>query len=95
MASDRILREKVAWGITGSGDNIDEILKVMKEANDRYIDVEVRVYVSKAGEQVLKMYSIFNDLQDRFTKVKVEKNSNTPFLVGELQTRRARARSPM
>ena len=83
IASDRILKKKVAWGITGSGDDIDEIMKVMKEANTRHGDVEVRVYVSKAGEQVLKMYSVFNDLQKHFTKVKVEKNSNTPFLVGE------------
>jgi archaeoflavoprotein AfpA len=88
MVSGRILKKKVAWGITGSGDDIDEIIKVMKEANARHGDVEVRAYVSKAGEQVLKMYSIFNVLQKHFTRVKVEKNSNTPFLVGELQTKK-------
>ena len=88
MTSDTIFKRKVAWGITGSGDNIDEILKVMKEADVEYGDVEIRVYVSRAGEQVLKMYSIFTDLQNNFTRVRVEKNSNTPFLAAWMQVRK-------
>ena len=76
----------MAWGITGSGDEIKEILDKMIDLRDKFRDVDIRVYVSKAGEQVLRMYSIFDDLQAAFPVVKVEKNSNIPFLIGELQS---------
>ena len=79
---------KVAWGITGSGDNIQEIMYSMKEADRRFEDVEIRAYVSKAGEQVLRMYLLWDELVTSFSKVKVEKSSNVPFLAGELQSGR-------
>ena len=79
---------KVAWGITGSGDNIQEIIHSMKEADRRFDDVEIRAYVSKAGEQVLRMYLLWDELRTSFSKVKVEKSANVPFLAGELQSGR-------
>lgn len=60
----------------------------MRKACIEFRDVEIMVYISKAGEQVLKMYSILDVLTSYFKKVRVEKNSNTPFLVGELQTKK-------
>lgn len=53
-AEDRTM--KVAWGITGSGDDIKQILDTMKRVKERYNKVDIRVYVSKSGEQVLRMY---------------------------------------
>ena len=62
-------------GITGSGDRIVETVDVMKELQKRYDDVmEIRVFVSKAGEQVIKYYKLFNDLEKNFDKVWVEIN---------------------
>ncbi|MGD0954249.1 MAG: archaeoflavoprotein AfpA [Methanotrichaceae archaeon] len=82
-------RRKVAWGITGSGDRIAETVEVMKELQKRYDDVmEIRVFVSKAGEQVIKYYKLFNDLEKNFDKVWVEINSNSPFLASQLQVKR-------
>lgn len=86
MSPSISLKNKVVWAITGSGDEINEILDTMIDLGDKFRDVEIRVYVSKAGEQVLRMYSIFDDLQAAFPVVKVEKNSNIPFLIGELQS---------
>jgi archaeoflavoprotein AfpA len=77
---------KVAWGITGSGDDIKQILDTMKHVKERYDQVDIRVYVSKSGEQVLRMYFLWDELTSSFNKVQVEKSPNTPFLAGELQS---------
>jgi archaeoflavoprotein AfpA len=82
-------RKKIAWGITGSGDRIVETVEVMKKIQKEYEDVlDVRVFVSKAGEQVIKYYKLFNDLEKNFDKVWVEINANSPFLAGQLQVKR-------
>lgn len=82
-------RKKIAWGITGSGDRIVETVEVMKEIQKQYNDrLDIRVFVSKAGEQVIKYYKLFNDLEKNFDKVWVEINANSPFLAGQLQVKR-------
>jgi archaeoflavoprotein AfpA len=82
-------KKKIAWGITGSGDRIVETVDAMIELQNQYDDVvDVRVFVSKAGEQVIKYYKLFNTLEKCFDKVWVEINSNSPFLAGQLQTKR-------
>jgi archaeoflavoprotein AfpA len=82
-------RKKIAWGITGSGDRIVETVEVMKRLSKQYDDVvDIRVFVSKAGDQVIKYYKLFNDLEKYFDKVWVEINANAPFLAGQLQVKR-------
>ncbi|NPV61535.1 MAG: archaeoflavoprotein AfpA [Methanotrichaceae archaeon] len=82
-------KKKIAWGITGSGDRIVETVEVLKELQKQYEDaLDIRVFVSRAGEQVIKYYKLFNDLEKNFDKVWVEINANSPFLAGQLQVRR-------
>jgi archaeoflavoprotein AfpA len=82
-------KRKIAWGITGSGDRIVETVEVMKELQKQYSEVvDVRVFVSKAGEQVIKYYKLFNTLEKHFDKVWIEINANSPFLAGQLQVKR-------
>jgi len=82
-------KKKIAWGITGSGDRIVETVEVLKELQKQYEDtVDVRIFVSRAGEQVIKYYKLFNDLEKHFDKVWVEINANSPFLAGQLQVKR-------
>jgi archaeoflavoprotein AfpA len=82
-------KKKIAWGITGSGDRIVETVEVMLELQKAYNDlVDVRVFVSRAGEQVIKYYKLFNTLEKNFDKVWVEINANSPFLAGQLQVKR-------
>ena len=76
---------KIAWGITGAGDKMKETfeaVKALKEAHGD--DLEVEVFLSKAGEQVVKYYRIKEGLED-IGKVWVEKNANSPFLAARLQ----------
>jgi archaeoflavoprotein AfpA len=82
-------KRRIAWGITGSGDRITETVRTMIDLQKQYDDVaDVRVFVSKAGEQVIKYYKLFNDLEKNFDKVWVEINANSPFLAGQLQLKR-------
>ena len=75
---------RLVWGITGSGDRIQEILDVMESIQNQP-DVKVTVLVSKAGEQMLRWYKLWDQLCTVFPKVKKEVNSNTPFIAGPLQ----------
>ena len=80
-------KRRVAWGITGSGDRILEVLDVMKQIRKEYKnEVRITVYLSKAGELVVKYYRIFKDIQEEFDKIRVEINSNIPTLAVQLQS---------
>ena len=82
-------KRKVAWGITGSGDKLEETIEVMKGIMRKYQEkMDVRIYLSKAGVKVLKYYGLIDDLEKNFGKLHVEKDSNTPFLAGALQMRK-------
>ena len=84
-----VKKRKVAWGITGAGDKIAEILEVMKDLKKQSEGVvEIDVYVSKAADTVLKFYKLVDDLKENFPKVQVELNSNSPFLAAWLQMRK-------
>jgi flavoprotein len=79
-------KKKIAWGITGAGDKILKTLEIMKKIKEQYQDrVEIEVYVSKSGDQVIKYYGISNDLETHFDNIWVEINANSPFLAGNIQ----------
>jgi archaeoflavoprotein AfpA len=80
-------KRKIAWGITGSGDRLVETVEIMKEAKKKYQDdVDIVVYLSKAGHKVVKYYKLVDDLKENFDKISVEIDANSPFLAGQLQT---------
>jgi archaeoflavoprotein AfpA len=85
----KVKKRKVAWGITGAGDKIAEFIAVMKEIQKEYEDtVEIQVFLSKAADLVLKYYRLEDDLKQNFAKIRVELNSNTPFLAAWMQMRK-------
>jgi archaeoflavoprotein AfpA len=85
----KVKKRKVAWGITGAGDKIAEFIAVMKEIQKEYADtVEIQVFVSKAADLVLKYYRLEDDLKQGFSNVRVELNSNAPFLAAWMQMRK-------
>ncbi len=75
---------RIAWGITGCGDYLKESLDIMKDLAREH-NLDVRVYLSEAGEMVIKWYRLFIDLKASFPKTYSEKSPNIPFLVGDLQ----------
>jgi len=82
-------KKKVAWGITGAGDKIAEYIDAMKKIQKEYEDtVEIQVFLSKAADLVLKYYRLEDDLKQNFSKVRIELNSNAPFLAAWMQMRK-------
>ena len=87
MTEAKVKKIKVAWGITGAGDKIAEIIETMKDLKKKSEGlVEIHVFLSKAAEIMLKFYRLDDDLRQNFAKVTVESNSNSPFLAGMLQS---------
>src|SRR5208337_486883 len=79
------MQAKIVWGITGSGDLIPEVFAVMEELSQEK-DLEITVVLSKAAVQVVNWYKLTDKLDSIARKVLVEKDANTPFIVGPLQT---------
>lgn len=80
-------RLKVAWGITGAGDKIAEIVQTMKELKAAGEGkVEIDVYISKAADTMLKFYRLDEEVKKSFEKVMVEQNANSPFLAGWMES---------
>ena len=83
----KVKKLKVAWGITGAGDKIAEIVEILKDLKKQSEDkVEIEVFISKAAETMLKFYRLEDDLKKNFSKVQVELNANSPFLAAWLQS---------
>ncbi len=49
------------------------------------LNLKITVIVSKAGEQVLRWYKLWDKLGASFDKVTTETNANVPFIAGPLQ----------
>ena len=87
MAEVKVKKHKVAWGITGAGDKIAEIIETMKDLKKQSEGiVEIDVYLSKAADTMLKFYRLDEEIKKNFAKVTVESNSNSPFLAGMMQS---------
>jgi archaeoflavoprotein AfpA len=76
--------QKIAWGITGSGDYMRESLDLMK-AIAAHEEVRIDVFLSREAEIVLKFYHYLNEVKTHFSKVFTEQGPNIPFLSGKLQ----------
>jgi archaeoflavoprotein AfpA len=87
VAAEMLKKRKVAWGITGAGDRLAETIDVMEHVKEeRKSKVEVQVFLSRAGEQVVRAYRLMERLEKGFGRVVVEVDANAPFLAGWLQT---------
>jgi len=80
-------RLRVAWGITGAGDQLVQTVEAMERVIENPL-VQVKTFASRNAEIVIKWYKLWNRLQDKFGKVAVERGPNQPFIAGALQTGR-------
>ena len=89
MSEVKAKKTKIAWGITGAGDKIEEIVTMMKELKVELADkIEFDVYISKNAETMLKFYRLDEEVKKAFPKTYIEVNSNSPFLAGTVQSGR-------
>jgi len=76
---------RVAWGITGSGDQLAETFAAMSALSETE-DVQITAVLSKAADKVVRWYRLRGQLDAIAGRVLIEKDANTPFIVGKLQT---------
>jgi len=57
--------QRIAWGITGAGHFLDRSYQVFKEIKLRDPQISVNTYISRAAEEVLRMYG----LEQRLVKI--------------------------
>lgn len=53
---------RIAWAITGAGHYLEESFQVFKKLKQDRPDLKVTIFISGAGEEVLKMYGLFDQL---------------------------------
>lgn len=53
---------KIAWGITGAGHFLRESFEILKNLKESNPDMKVTSLVSRAGEEVVRMYGLEKDL---------------------------------
>jgi len=75
---------RVAWGITGAGDYLQESLEAMRSASGE-MDLEVTVLLSKNAQIVVKWYGLLREIESSFDSVRFERGPNQPFVAGPLQ----------
>ncbi|MCL2862730.1 MAG: archaeoflavoprotein AfpA [Methanimicrococcus sp.] len=80
----RVPTRRLAWGITGAGDKLEETIDVMRAVKERGWRIDV--FVSLEGETVLKWYRQFETVSTDFDSCAVERGANSPFILGDLQT---------
>ena len=76
--------KRIAWGITGSGDQMIETYSILVDIKNRS-GVETMVFLSKEGETVMKWYHLWDKIQTDFPNFKVDAGPNSPFIAGPLQ----------
>ncbi len=53
---------KIAWGITGAGHFLRESFEVFKNLKETTVDLRVTTFISRAGEEVIRMYGLADEL---------------------------------
>ncbi len=54
----------LAWGITGAGHFLRESFEVIKELKQKNPEMKVTTFISRAGEEVVRMYGLSDELSD-------------------------------
>jgi dihydromethanopterin reductase (acceptor) len=50
--------QRIAWGITGAGHFLDRSYQIFKEIKQKDPQISVNTYISRAAEEVLRMYGL-------------------------------------
>ncbi len=76
---------KLAWGITGAGDFMPQTFEAMGNLKKKG-GIKITAILSQAAVKVVKIYKLWDRLPAIADKILIEKDANTPFIVGALQT---------
>ncbi|MBO8174656.1 MAG: 4Fe-4S ferredoxin [Thermococcus sp.] len=64
---------RIAWGISGAGHLLKESIEILEKLRDKH---EIKIFLSRAGEEVVKMYKLFDRLEE-FSLVKESRQGSS------------------
>lgn len=75
---------KIVWGITGSGDLLNEVTQELENLASTE-KIEITTIISNAAKMVLNWYKLTEKVKAISKKFLIEYDANTPFIAGPLQ----------
>ena len=75
---------RIVWGITGSGDLINEVTEELQKLSATG-KIEITICISKAAKMILNWYKLTERVKKISKKFLVEYDANNPFIAGPLQ----------
>lgn len=82
IENDQLLN-KIAWCITGAGHLLEESIKVISKLKQKYNKLEIDIYLSQAGYEVLKIYNYYEKLNDLNCEIHQDGAASSP-IIGRL-----------
>ncbi|MFW5961714.1 MAG: flavoprotein, partial [bacterium] len=74
---------KIAWCITGAGHLLEESINVISKLKQKYKKLEIDIYLSQAGYEVLKIYNYYENLKDLNCEIHQDGAASSP-IIGRL-----------
>ncbi|WP_238524781.1 HisA/HisF-related TIM barrel protein [Halanaerobium hydrogeniformans] len=71
---------KIAWCITGAGHLLAESIEEIANLKNKYNNLEIDIYLSKAGFEVLKIYKLFNKLEELGCEIQKDSAASSPIM---------------
>jgi HisA/HisF family protein len=82
IEDDKILA-KIAWCITGAGHLLAESIEEINRLIDKYKEVKIDIFLSQAGYEVLKIYKLYENLNDEKIEIHKDNSASAP-IIGRL-----------
>ena len=79
IKNDKLLY-KIAWCITGAGHFLEESIEQIERLKANFNNLEIDVYLSKAGFEVLKIYKLFNRLEELGFEIQKDLAASSPIM---------------
>ncbi|MFW5794771.1 MAG: HisA/HisF-related TIM barrel protein [Bacillota bacterium] len=82
IEADKVLA-KIAWCITGAGHLLAESIEEINRLTDKYKEVKIDIFLTQAGYEVLKIYKLYENLNDKNIEIHKDNSASAP-IIGRL-----------
>lgn len=79
IENDKVLY-KIAWCITGAGHFLEESIEQIERLKTKFENLEIDIYLSQAGFEVLKIYKLYNRLEALGSEIHKDNAASAPIM---------------
>jgi len=83
LIEDNQILNKIAWCITGAGHFLEESIEAISDLKQKYNKLEIDIYLSQAGYEVLKIYNYYKKLKNLDCEIHKDGAASSP-IIGRL-----------